>query len=93
MVFRSKNVYGPYESYVHNPILTQSHLDPNRKNLVSTTGHVDFVELPNGDWWSVFLGCRPYEGDLYNTGRETFMMPVEWKTVGQKLLAVMKPFR
>ncbi|AWK04687.1 glycoside hydrolase 43 family protein [Flavobacterium crocinum] len=79
VVFRSKNVYGPYESYAHNPILTQRHLDPNRKNLVSTTGHADFVELPNGDWWSVFLGCRPYEGDLYNTGRETFMMPVEWK--------------
>ncbi|TDP02260.1 glycoside hydrolase family 43 protein [Flavobacterium sp. 245] len=79
VVFRSKNVYGPYESYASNPILTQSHLDPNRKNLVSTTGHADFVELPNGDWWAVFLGCRPYEGDLYNTGRETFMMPVEWK--------------
>lgn len=79
VIFRSKNIYGPYESYGNNPILTQSHLDPNRKNLVSTTGHADFVELPNGDWWSVFLGCRPYEGDLYNTGRETFMMPVEWK--------------
>lgn len=79
VVFRSKNVYGPYESYASNPILTQLHLDPNRKNLISTTGHADFVELPNGEWWSVFLGCRPYEGDLYNTGRETFMMPVEWK--------------
>ncbi|MDQ6470856.1 glycoside hydrolase family 43 protein [Flavobacterium sp. LHD-80] len=79
VVFRSKNVYGPYESYASNPILTQTPLDPNRQNLVSTTGHADFVELPNGDWWSVFLGCRPYEGDLYNTGRETFMMPVEWK--------------
>ncbi|WP_428232005.1 glycoside hydrolase family 43 protein [Flavobacterium sp.] len=79
VVFRSKNIYGPYESYANNPIMTQSHLDPNRKNEVSTTGHADFVELPNGDWWAVFLGCRPYGMDLYNTGRETFMMSVEWK--------------
>lgn len=79
VVFRSKNVFGPYESFVNNPILTQTHLDPNRKNEISTTGHADFVQLPNGDWWSVFLGCRPYESDLYNIGRETFMMPVEWK--------------
>jgi xylan 1,4-beta-xylosidase len=79
VVFRSKNVYGPYESYAQNPILTQKNLDPNRKNEISTTGHADFVELSNGDWWAVFLGCRPYGMDLYNTGRETFMMPVKWK--------------
>lgn len=79
VVFRSRAIYGPYESYAANPILTQTYLDPDRKNIVSTTGHADFVELQNGDWWAVFLGCRPYEGDLYNTGRETFMMPVEWK--------------
>lgn len=79
VVFRSKNIYGPYESYTNNPIMTQSHLDPNRKNEVSITGHADFVELPSGEWWAVFLGCRPYGMDLYNTGRETFLMPVEWK--------------
>ena len=91
VVFRSKNIYGPYESYAKNPILTQSHLDPNRKNLVSTTGHADFVELPNGDWWSVFLGCRPYEGDLYNIGRETFMMPVEWKNDWPEIVGGNEP--
>ncbi|APZ46655.1 glycoside hydrolase 43 family protein [Polaribacter reichenbachii] len=79
VVFRSKDVFGPYEGYKNNPILTQKHLDPNRKNNITTTGHADFVELPNGDWWSVFLGCRPYEGDLYNTGRETFLLPVKWE--------------
>jgi len=25
------------------------------------------------------LGCRPYEDDLYNTGRETFLAPVKWQ--------------
>lgn len=37
------------------------------------------VQLPNGDWWGTFLAVRPYEGDYYNTGRETFLMPVTWK--------------
>jgi len=91
VVFRSKNIYGPYESYAQNPILTQKHLDPNRKNQVSTTGHADFVELPNGDWWSVFLGCRPYGPDLYNLGRETFMMPVEWKNDWPEIVGGNEP--
>lgn len=79
VVFRSKSVDGPYVSYEKNPILTQRHLDPNRKNPITTTGHADFVEDKEGNWWGVFLGCRPYEGDYYNTGRETFMAPVVWK--------------
>ncbi|MCX6319006.1 MAG: glycoside hydrolase family 43 protein [Bacteroidetes bacterium] len=79
VVFRSKSAEGPYAPYVNNPILTQRNLDPTRKDPVTTTGHADFVEGPDGKWWAVFLGCRPYEGDYYNTGRETFMAPVEWK--------------
>lgn len=91
VVFRSKNVFGPYESYEKNPILTQTHLDPNRENEISTTGHADFVQLPNGDWWTVFLGCRPYGMELYNTGRETFMMPVEWKNGWPEIVGGTKP--
>lgn len=79
VVFRSKSVDGPYVSYEKNPILTQRNLDPKRKNPITTTGHADFVETADGKWYAVFLGCRPYEGDYYNTGRETFMTPVEWK--------------
>lgn len=79
VVFRSKAVDGPYIAYEKNPILTQRHLDPSRKNPVTTTGHADFVETKEGKWVAVFLGCRPYEGDHYNIGRETFMAPVEWK--------------
>lgn len=79
VVFRSKNVDGPYVSYENNPILTQRHLDKQRKNPVTTTGHADFVTTPDGKWWAVFLACRSYGDDLYNTGRETFMLPVEWK--------------
>jgi alpha-N-arabinofuranosidase len=79
VVFRSRSVEGPYVSYEKNPVLTQRHLDPARKDPVTTTGHADFVETKDGKWYAVFLGCRPYEEDYYNTGRETFMAPVEWK--------------
>lgn len=79
VVFRSKHILGPYESYENNPILTQRHLSKDRPNQITTTGHADFVELPNGDWWAVYLGCRPYNVDYCNTGRETFMLPVTWE--------------
>lgn len=79
VVFRSKLPEGPFISYEKNPILTQRQLDPNRKNPITTVGHADFVEDADGKWWGIFLGCRPYEGDYYNTGRETFMAPVVWK--------------
>ncbi len=79
VVFRSKSVDGPYISYEKNPILTQRHLDKSRANPISTTGHAEFGETPDGKWYAVFLGCRPYEGDFYNTGRDTYMTPLEWK--------------
>lgn len=78
VVFRSDSVTGPYVPYNKNPILTQRHLDRSRPYPVTTTGHADFVQTPAGEWWAVFLGCRPYEGDHFNIGRETFMAPVRW---------------
>ena len=78
VVFRSDSPTGPFIPWDRNPILTQRHLDPNRPNPITTTGHADFVQTKNGDWWAVFLGCRPYGDDLYNTGRETFLAPVKW---------------
>lgn len=79
VVFKSDSVWGPYVPYENNPILTQRHLDPNRPHPVTSVGHVDFVKTQNDEWWAVFLGCRPYEGDFYNTGRETFLLPVSWE--------------
>lgn len=79
VVFRSESATGPYVPWDKNPILTQRHLDPSRPNPITTTGHADFVELENGEWWAVFLGCRPYaDKDYFNTGRETFLAPVKW---------------
>ncbi len=79
VVFRSKSVDGPYIPYDKNPILTQKGLPEDRKNPVTSTGHAQFVDGPDGKTYAIFLAVRPYEGDYYNTGRETFIAPVEWK--------------
>lgn len=79
VVFRSDSVNGPYVPFAGNPILTQRHLPASRPAPITSTGHADFVETPKGEWWAVFLGVRPYGPDLTNIGRETFMLPVEWR--------------
>lgn len=78
VIFRSKSITGPYKPWHQNPILTQRNLDPNRPSPITTTGHADIVQTDDGDWWAVFLGCRPYPGNFYNIGRETFLAPVTW---------------
>ncbi|MGZ8536937.1 MAG: glycoside hydrolase family 43 protein [Flavisolibacter sp.] len=78
VAFRSKTMAGPFIPSEKNPILTQRHLDPKRKNPITTAGHADLVETPDGKWYAVFLACRPYEGNHFNIGRETFMAPVTW---------------
>jgi xylan 1,4-beta-xylosidase len=81
VVFNSPSVFGPYTPYKNNPILTQRHLNPSRKNPITCAGHADFVQTDSGEWWAVFLASRPYppyrEG-FVNTGRETFLAPVKW---------------
>lgn len=79
VVLRSKDVWGPYVPYEKNPILTQRDLPEDRKYPITSAGHAQIVEGPDGKDYSVFLAVRPYEGDYYNTGRETFLAPVEWK--------------
>ncbi|MDT3401995.1 glycoside hydrolase family 43 protein [Mucilaginibacter terrae] len=79
VVFRSKTVNGPYVPYEKNPILTQRDLPADRKNPITSAGHAEFVTGPDGKTYAVFLAVRPYEGNYYNTGRETFLAPVAWK--------------
>lgn len=82
VIFRSKSPEGPFQPWDKNPILTQRHLDRSRPNPVTTAGHADLVQAKNGSWYAVYLACRPYEGDLYNIGRETYMNPVSWTDDG-----------
>src|SRR5262249_12649118 len=64
--------------FAANPILTQRDLPANRPNAIANAGHADLVEAGDGSWWAVFLASRTYEGVHYNTGRETYMLPVTW---------------
>ncbi len=92
VILRSKNPMGPWEECPNNPILTQrTGLDKNRPNPVSSAGHADLVEDGKGNWWAVFLACRPYEDDMYNTGRDTYLLPVTWKDGWPEILAKNTP--
>lgn len=79
VIFRSKSLQEPFLPYEKNPILTQRDLNKHRRNPVTTAGHADFVQTKEGDWWAVFLATRAYDKKFYNTGRETFLLPVTWK--------------
>jgi xylan 1,4-beta-xylosidase len=87
VVLRSHSPWGPFKPFPGNPILTQRDLPADRADPVINTGHADLVMEPaswsatesKGRWWAVFLGSRAYEGIHYNTGRETYLLPVEWR--------------
>ncbi len=79
VAFRTKDLSKPFEPYTGNPILTQRDLDINRPNPITTAGHADLIQTKEGEWWAVFLATRAYDKTAYNTGRETFLLPVTWK--------------
>jgi len=87
VVLRSRSLDEPFMPWEENPILTQRDLPGNRANPVTSVGHAQLVQTTAGEWWAVFLGVRPYEGNHYNTGRETFLLPVTWKQGWPRILA------
>ena len=94
VIFISDNPRGPYKPAENNPILSQRYLDRNRENRVEWAGHADLVLGPDGKYYGVFLGVRPNEKDMVNTGRETFILPVDWSgefPVFQNGLIPMEP--
>jgi alpha-N-arabinofuranosidase len=78
VALRSKDIWGPYVPFEGNPVLTQRGLPADRPNPITSAGHAQFIEGPDGNWYSIFLAVRPYEGDYYNTGREMFIAPLTW---------------
>lgn len=85
VILRSRKVTGPYIPNPDNPILTQRDLPRDRSRPITSAGHADLVTTKNGEWWATFLAVRPYADDYYNTGRETFLMPVRWKNGWPKI--------
>ena len=78
VIFTSEYPMGPYVPAPNNPILSQRYLNSNRANKVDWAGHADLVEGTDGKHYGVFLAIRPNEKGLVNTGRETFILPVDW---------------
>lgn len=78
VVFMSDSVTGPYIEAPSNPVLSQRHLNPNRDYKVDWAGHSDVVQGPDGNMYGVFLAIRPNINGRTVTGRETFILPVDW---------------
>jgi alpha-N-arabinofuranosidase len=79
VIFKSDNPKGPYTPAPGNPILTQRHFPRERENKVDWAGHADLVLGPdNKTYYGVFLAIRPNDKQRVNTGRETFILPVDW---------------
>lgn len=90
VVLRSRRPDGPFTPGP-NPILTQRDLPADRAFPVTSAGHADLVTTPDGRWWASFLAVRPYAGDFYNTGRETFLLPVDWSGEWPRILPPRTP--
>lgn len=78
VIFIGDDPKGPFIPAPNNPILTQRHFPKDRKNKVDWAGHADLIEGPGGKYYGVFLAVRPNEENRVNTGRETFILPVDW---------------
>lgn len=78
VIFTGEAPMGEFVPWDRNPILTQKHLDPGRPHPVTCAGHADLIQAKEGDWWAVFLACRPINNAFENLGRETFLMPLRW---------------
>ncbi|EIN09968.1 glycoside hydrolase family 43 protein [Punctularia strigosozonata HHB-11173 SS5] len=75
---RGPSPSGPWENNPANPILFNG---ADLSLPVQWTGHADFVEAADGQWWGVALGVRPQQGNFsyLQLGRETFLFPVTWQ--------------
>ncbi len=82
VIFSTDSPMGEYIPWSTNPILTQRHLDNDRPYPITCVGHADLIQAKNGDWFAVYLACRPIDGVIENLGRETFMIPVKWSEDG-----------
>ena len=79
VIFKSDSPKGPYIPAPNNPILTQRYFAKDRTNKVDWAGHADLVLGPDNEkYYGVFLAVRPNEKQRVNTGRETFILPVDW---------------
>lgn len=80
-ILRSQSLFGPYEPYADNPIL--SHFNMKMQNSqIQGLGHADLIQAPDSSWWMICLGYRTSGYLQHVMGRETFLAPVEWNEDG-----------
>jgi alpha-N-arabinofuranosidase len=81
-IARSKDIWGPYNAFGANPILT--HVTAAAQgNPIQGTGHADMIQAHDGSWWIVFHGYRSNgDGTHHVLGRETCLAPVTWPENG-----------
>ena len=78
---RSDSVWGRFESFPKNPVLTNRNKAPY---IIQGIGHGDLIQDKYGDWHILCLGFRqlgewtPY----HNLGRETFLVSVTFNSDG-----------
>lgn len=78
---RSENVWGPFQDYACNPVLTNRNKAPN---IIQGIGHGELIQNKNGEWFIVSLGFRqihiwqPY----HHLGREVFLTPIQFDKDG-----------
>lgn len=80
---RAKNLYGPFEPYPYNPVLTNRNLGGNQ-SIIQGTGHGDIVQDNKGNTFMFCLGFRQ-QGiwqPFHHLGREVFIVPVYWDKDG-----------
>ncbi|KAH8831746.1 glycoside hydrolase family 43 protein [Flagelloscypha sp. PMI_526] len=75
---RGPSPSGPWENNPKNPILFNG---ADLSLPVSSTGHADFLQGTDGNWYGVALGTRPQGANFSHQqlGRETFLFPVTWE--------------
>ncbi len=78
---RSKDIWGPFENYPHNPVLTNRNKAPS---IIQGIGHGDLICDKSGNWHILSLGFRQLDiwYPYHTCGREVFLTPVEFHEDG-----------
>ncbi|KAI3581722.1 xylosidase/arabinosidase [Fusarium oxysporum f. sp. albedinis] len=75
---KSKDIWGPYESWDQNPIMTAD----GRDEYIQNIGHGSLFQDGDGRWWAAVLGVRKQPNGTLGLGRESFLSPVDWPEGG-----------
>ncbi|KAL2752933.1 glycoside hydrolase family 43 protein [Sodiomyces alcalophilus JCM 7366] len=77
-IARSRDIWGPYETWEGNPIMTADGKDEYIQNI----GHGELFQDAEGRWWAAVLGVRKQADGTHGLGRESFLAPVDWPEGG-----------